>query len=582
MRAAFLLLHNEIQGQLKRIKQVSIEYFRSFYELQKVNLNEDCKNIFIYGENGSGKSSFCKALNLFFESSDKRKKTLQISKFANRHADGAQPKIELLLNNGEVLSLDINGHQGNSDTIVHTRRLKGFLEYKNLLPIYLYNYNRRNNLFRFFVEGPLAKLKNPKTNKLILNEWESNKKNALPSSFYKGVGELSKILEKDINEFLSYFDDSFSIKLKPSKTWTTGVLYLDVVFKDGYIVDNYGAFLNEARLVALAISIYLSVIKKHQREYISDNSEGVNLLILDDVFIGMDLGNRIPLLRLLKERFDDFHIVLTTHDKYWYELSQKVLDASHWKFLEVYSNEMSGGVEYSKVYDIQTSDYLSKARYHFENNDFPACANYQRKAIEGRINELLPENLKYSFTDTGEIKKNGKTNTNYKRLIEYFNKIGIDTTGLVDFTLYSKVILNPLSHDNFGSPIYKREVDSVFKIISEFDKISNTIIRKVSESGNLALTIAIQDENEDWHNYKYRQIDHLRRITQGERVVHNNFRIQKMKYRKNKQEWEVMECEEPRGIYEEFNNLKKKHGFTGDNFAEFFKTNKGITIAEMK
>lgn len=567
---------------MKRIKQISIEYFRSFLKLQKVSLNDDCKNIFIYGENGTGKSSFCKALDLFFESSDKRKKSLQISKFKNRHSNNSTPRIELLLNNNESLSLNNNGHSGGDNTIIHTRRLKGFLEYKNLLPIYLYNYNRRNNLFRFFVEGPLAKLRNPKTNKLILNEWESSKKNALPNSFYKGVAELSKSLENDINEFLGYFDNSFSIKLKPSKTWTTGVLYLDVILKDGYVVDNYGLFLNEARLVALAISIYLSVIKKYQREHLSENKEGINLLILDDVFIGMDLGNRIPLLRILKERFKDFHIILTTHDKNWYDLSQKFLKKKNWKFLEVYSNQTEDGKEYSKIYDISANDYLTKANYHFENNDFPACANYQRKAIEERIKKLLPENLKFTPTDTGAIKKNEKTVTNYNRLIEYFNKIGINTTGLKEFTLYSKIILNPLSHDNAGSPVFKREVSSVFKIISEFDKISNVILRKVSETENLTLSFAIQDKNEDWHNYKYIQIDNLRKITQEGKTAYNNFRVQKLKYKKNREEWQTVEDEEPIEIKTEFNTLKEKYNFEGEDFSSFFKTNRGVLISEME
>jgi len=35
-------------------------------------------------------------------------------------------------------------------------------------------------------------------------------------------------------------------------------------------------------------------------------------------------------------------------------------------------------------------------------------------------------------------------------------------------------------------------------------------------------------------------------------------------------------------IGKEFKNLKDKHKFTGDDFASFFKTNKGLNISEMK
>ncbi len=50
-----------------RIKKVEIKDYKAFYG--ENDFNVDGKNLFIYGENGSGKSSFYYALKDFFQSS---------------------------------------------------------------------------------------------------------------------------------------------------------------------------------------------------------------------------------------------------------------------------------------------------------------------------------------------------------------------------------------------------------------------------------------------------------------------------------------------------------------------------------
>lgn len=50
-----------------KIKAIEINNFKAFYGKQKINVGG--KNLFIYGENGSGKSSLYYALKDFFQSS---------------------------------------------------------------------------------------------------------------------------------------------------------------------------------------------------------------------------------------------------------------------------------------------------------------------------------------------------------------------------------------------------------------------------------------------------------------------------------------------------------------------------------
>ena len=53
-----------------RITEIEIKNFKAFYGTYRIDLRKSGKNLLIYGENGSGKSSLYFALKLFLESGD--------------------------------------------------------------------------------------------------------------------------------------------------------------------------------------------------------------------------------------------------------------------------------------------------------------------------------------------------------------------------------------------------------------------------------------------------------------------------------------------------------------------------------
>ena len=53
-----------------RITGIELKNFRAFYGTYQINLHKAGKNLLVYGENGSGKSSLYLALKLFLESSE--------------------------------------------------------------------------------------------------------------------------------------------------------------------------------------------------------------------------------------------------------------------------------------------------------------------------------------------------------------------------------------------------------------------------------------------------------------------------------------------------------------------------------
>ncbi len=53
-----------------RITKIEIKNFRAFYGMYQIDLHKSGKNLLVYDENGSGKTSLYEALRRFLESSE--------------------------------------------------------------------------------------------------------------------------------------------------------------------------------------------------------------------------------------------------------------------------------------------------------------------------------------------------------------------------------------------------------------------------------------------------------------------------------------------------------------------------------
>jgi len=60
------------------------------------------------------------------------------------------------------------------------------------------------------------------------------------------------------------------------------------------------------------------------------------LLVLDDVLIGLDMSNRIPVLRLLEEEFKDWQVLLLPYDRVWFDLAREYTEQTkRWTYLKL-------------------------------------------------------------------------------------------------------------------------------------------------------------------------------------------------------------------------------------------------------
>jgi len=453
-----------------RIKTIEITNYKAFYGKHKINVGG--KNLFIYGENGSGKSSLYYALKDFFQSS---METIDLAQVENIFVAAAQKgncAITVTFepgSDGRKKSQRFTFSATSPITDVPLRdanKLKSFLTYKHLLDIHHLKREQEINLFNLLVKGVLKHFRYSLTGGKELGElWQeveaviardtdrsytiTQKRREVAAALKAFNDAFSELFNETSPEYilkhakpiLDHFGHAVDLKLfygqaRPNQDHNSldgNYVHVELTYA-GKKVEKPHLFLNEARLSAIAISIYLGMIKRH--------IQGIpcKILFLDDIFIGLDIANRLPLLEVLRAEFTDYQIFITTYDKPWFEYARSFLDgATGWATLEFYTEVTQAGYEIPKIFDNQ--DLLSKAEYHFKNADYKAAAVYTRSAFEKIIrNYCERKRKKLAF------KSKLKDYDTQDFWTEVFDDI-LPTTK-VNIETYRSLVLNAFSHYN--------------------------------------------------------------------------------------------------------------------------------------
>ena len=244
---------------------------------------------------------------------------------------------------------------------------------------------------------------------------------------------------------------------RDKKTLDNQEILLKVEFFDTDIPSHH-LLLNEAKLSAIAIAIYLS-----STLCLPEPKEGMKILALDDVLIGLDMSNRIPVLDILEEYFSDYQIFLTTYDKVWYEIVKQRTEKKDWKYAEFYFSKTD---EYEVPIYVEDKAYLEKAREYLDANDYKACAIYVRTAFEAAIKRYCKEkDLAIKYRDNPRDLKSEDFWLPIKAEMDEANNIPALDLKIVDkIERARKFILNELSHATFVN-IYRKELEEAIEAV---------------------------------------------------------------------------------------------------------------------
>lgn len=485
---------------MKRITKLEISNFRAFFDSYTVELNKG-ENLLIYGENGSGKSSFYKSLSNFLSSS--QDSAFQYIRHLNK--DTEEGSVSFTFNDydpatntitsafGEVINFGTDAVTTDTEQFLKTAELtKGFLDYRGLLSVYNHS-EAQPNLFELIVEillkefipvggtHPMGKrfvaLKKDIKKARNTRTWQY--RNAIPAmaAYETLLRTVLKGVFLQLNAFLiKYFKLNLRVWYSLTPLVATGwwrdiptVLRLEIKL-NGKLVAHQSDYLNEARLSALAICLYLAILKRNPQPI------DYKVLFLDDVFIGLDLTNRLPILDIIKNEFADYQVFISTYDRHLYELAKRKFETEtpdRWKSVELFVGKDSINNEpVDRPILVVGESHFEKAVQYLHDRrkpDYPAAANYFRKALEQIILEEIPPYEKTDIENKVQILdyKLGPLIFKSKRFLERLNQ-NTETVERIITLLPS--LLHPLSHHEITSPIYKGELQIIESLIPKFQK----------------------------------------------------------------------------------------------------------------
>ena len=530
---------------MHKIKEIKLKNFKFFYGENTIQF--DRKHMLLYGENGSGKSSIYWALYTFFQSVFKTDPR-QVQKYFLPPTTSSESIKNRYANNEENSYIEIFFENDPSDprtkrisnTTVNTRTdnfieqitlSSDLIDYKSIFNIYNFTNRERVKLFKYFDKNlmPFINLRTPlveidgtvKSNNL--NEgWKYVKKGMSPrpnmrdpeyNSFQNLIGQFNldfkyylEAITETANEYLQLqfkedmqisfeyqnctFNDFNSHNRGRNHKTIAPEIYLMVTLIDANLdadsckVERVHTYLNEAKLSSIALAIRMAILKD---KFIAESPK---ILILDDLLLSLDMGNREAVLNIvLNEYCADYQIIFLTHDKIFFqtvlsyiktyyanelrsrgELNKNVLDVhfkEHWKVYEMYESSLPDAKKVPVIMEHQS--HLQKALHYFNTHDsidYNACGNNLRAALEEFFRDFIPKNF-LRDGHNNPIDKNLLTlNPLIERCILFFNHLGFDTEHLDRVNRYRERALNQTSHYNPNSNYFKKELQETFEIIN--------------------------------------------------------------------------------------------------------------------
>lgn len=493
-----------------KIKTLTLTDFRAFPGPAPQSFDLDGKNLLVYGENGAGKSSIFHALRDFF--TFKPTKDLKDHKNVFSGQPDADCRVAIEFTGGTPqVEWSPTHHPGSKTTATGDPRVKeaalrrSCLDYRSVLDTNYLHGDNEINLFHIAVHLLVHDF--PVTiaggsTKTVGELWQEAR-NAQPFTHYSAsftrVNEACIAFNTGFNQALNALHPKFDEILKEllgseivvSPFRFPGITYqsahytkdrkfngqevkLDITFR-GHQPDRPQHFLNEARLSALGLAIYLA----GRLAFVpATGTPSLKLLVLDDILIGLDHSNRLPVLEVLKKYFADWQIVLLTHDRNWYDMARAMLDEMTWNCLEIFEGDKSAAAPIPIVRTASNRpalQYLQHAKDLLAKKYIEAAANYARQALEEALRGGLE--LKSIRVPFKRNPKELKLQDNFDALEAWTKE---DTAREAQYKpildrvkLLKNVVMNPYSHPRAPN-IPEREVqdaiDAVDALIKELNK----------------------------------------------------------------------------------------------------------------
>lgn len=455
-----------------------INHFKPFKNAG-IDLILDSKHLLLLGENGSGKTSICEALELFFYYD----RILDIPTHLIGEARNAEIRTKLnKYRNAKELSIpieiEVDGYNLHVADDYRSSANAFFIGAKEL------RQNQDLSLDRI-----LSTIRFPqRTIDYLSLYWDS--------TFTDDINRILKEEFYDDIEIEIEQGDGHKFKLKATKR---GLETSEKVY------DNF----NEAAVHLIVLIILLRIVE------LNKESGKINILVLDDIITSLDASNRGLIIKYIIKHFDGFQKIVLTHNISFFNLFIYMKNT--------YASSDGNGQEWIEetLYIQKETSVLSKYKHEQtaedlikERNNGNANLNDLGNKIRQRFESLLYEIARLAqfgnFYETSQILdslfklkpqefyvcfKNGKLSNTYtllneirnalnsginyrleERLLNKFNEYDQSNNlnwlkeTVTDMKMLQKVVLHQLSHTQQGHPHFQSaEIDAALYLLKKME-----------------------------------------------------------------------------------------------------------------
>ena len=506
---------------INRIHICGFKAFPNDFELQL-----EGKNLLMYGENGSGKSSIYYALHCMFQAPLK-------PDAGKKYFDPASEQHLKNLNNLDADSkiwIDFDGRhpfiynidkEGYQFTLLGGKhplpaQINGcFVNHQFLFHFFNFRNSQRINLFPVFIKDILPFCKDDNTGLHIGEMYDEitasiiKKGRHIHPDYISNIEYFNKAVKKVVEDINIYASDRYNESFKDedyyelvirlrydsnfdkpeddtNEYWLKYDNIIELVKENGEIKERKSSYkkLNEP-FIGLEISEKMpdgnlrKIVKPHTYFNeakltaialsvrfallnIEKPADG-RFLALDDMLISLDMSNRAKVVDFLLKISDKYKIYLFTHDKMFFEYFKHKTKKNQDAW--VYKEIY---MDYDKTPYIRNSeDYLGQAEHYIKQHEYEIAGNFLRKEAEAFCKNFLPKK-KQLTGDFAHLDLNGLI-MNCK---DYAAESGvIDISIFNELDEHRKYILNPSSHDSYDVAKYGHEVKRCLQTLRKLREI---------------------------------------------------------------------------------------------------------------
>jgi len=217
------------------------------------------------------------------------------------------------------------------------------------------------------------------------------------------------------------------------------------------------AYLSESHLNCLGLSFYLASVKAFNKQN--------GFFILDDVISSFDRSHRTRFAKLLTEKFNDYQIIVLTHEKEFYEIISSAVKSKGWLL-----NDLTWNMEEGTILKKSTVDYLVQIEEKFKNRDTNGLGNLIRVYLERQLKNIASEieaKVAFRFNEVNEKRMSSELLDVVQGKISKASPELKNTANIPKLQTIPMLISNITSHDNTFQESYE-DMQVVWEDIKTF------------------------------------------------------------------------------------------------------------------